>query len=184
MSNVPKNYIYNTTFNILNVIIPLVTAPYLARILGTAGVGVYSYYYSIATYFTLFAKLGLTNYGTRHLACIRDDKDKLAKEFSRLYIMQISITAIVLLIYVVFVIIFADRNSEYAQDRQFKEKFTLKRMTYSKSKKYYLIIKDGQTDLEVDRVEFMIDIAFQDGFDFFTSIIGSRRRKRLRRTGL
>lgn len=65
------------------------------------------------------------------------------------------------------VIIFADRNSEYAQDRQFKEKFTLKRMTYSKSKKYYLIIKDGQTDLEVDRVEFMIDIAFQDGFDFF-----------------
>ena len=65
------------------------------------------------------------------------------------------------------VIIFADRNSEYAQDRQFKEKFTLKRMTYSKSKKYYLIIKDGQTDLEIDRVEFMIDIAFQDGFDFF-----------------
>ena len=40
-------------------------------------------------------------------------------------------------------------------------------MSYSKSKKYYLIIKDGQTDLEVDRIEFMIDIAFQDGFDFF-----------------
>lgn len=65
------------------------------------------------------------------------------------------------------VIIFADKNSEYSQDRQFKEKFTLKRMSYSKSKKYYLIIKDGQTDLEIDRVEFMIDIAFQDGFDFF-----------------
>lgn len=65
------------------------------------------------------------------------------------------------------VIIFADKNSEYSQDRQFKEKFTLKRMSYSKSKKYYLIIKDGQTDLEIDRMEFMIDIAFQDGFDFF-----------------
>ena len=65
------------------------------------------------------------------------------------------------------VIIFADKNSEYSQDRQFKEKFTLKRMGYSKSKKYYLIIKDGQTDLEIDRIEFMIDIAFQDGFDFF-----------------
>lgn len=65
------------------------------------------------------------------------------------------------------VIIFADKNSEYSQDRQFKEKFTLKRMSYSKSKKYYLIIKDGQTDLEIDRIEFMIDIAFQDGFDFF-----------------
>ena len=65
------------------------------------------------------------------------------------------------------VIIFADRNSEYAEDRQFKEKFTLKRMSYSKLKNYYLIIKDGQTDLEVNRFEFMIDIAFQDGFDFF-----------------
>lgn len=65
------------------------------------------------------------------------------------------------------VIIFADKNSEYSQDRQFKEKFTLKRMSYSKNKMYYLIIKDGQTDLEVERYEFMIDIAFQDGFDFF-----------------
>ena len=65
------------------------------------------------------------------------------------------------------VIIFADRDSEYAEDRQFKEKFTLKRMSYSKQKSYYLIIRDGQTDLEVDRFEFMIDIAFQDGFDFF-----------------
>ena len=65
------------------------------------------------------------------------------------------------------VIIFADRDSEYAEDRQFKEKFTLKRMSYSKLKNYYLIIKDGQTDLEVNRFEFMIDIAFQDGFDFF-----------------
>ncbi len=65
------------------------------------------------------------------------------------------------------VIIFADRDSEYAEDRQFKEKFTLKRMSYSKQKSYYLIIKDGQTDLEVDRFEFMIDIVFQDGFDFF-----------------
>lgn len=65
------------------------------------------------------------------------------------------------------VIIFADRNTEYSEDRQFKEKFTLKRMSYSKLKSYYLIIKDGQTDLEVNRFEFMIDIAFQDGFDFF-----------------
>ena len=65
------------------------------------------------------------------------------------------------------VIIFADKDSEYAEDRQFKEKFTLKRMTYSKLKNYYLIIKDGQTDLEVTRFEFIIDIAFQDGFDFF-----------------
>jgi len=67
------------------------------------------------------------------------------------------------------VLIFANRNSEYAEDRQFKEKFTFKRVTYSKNKKYYLIIKnsDKEKDLEIDRIEFIIDIAFQDGFDFF-----------------
>ena len=65
------------------------------------------------------------------------------------------------------VIIFADKDSDYAEDREFREKFTLKRMNYSKNKKYYLIIKDVQTDLEVNRFEFMIDIAFNDEFNFF-----------------
>ena len=64
------------------------------------------------------------------------------------------------------VIIYADKDSQYAEDRQFKEKFTLKRINYSKNKPYYLIIKDIQTDLEINRFEFMIDIAFQSEFSF------------------
>lgn len=65
------------------------------------------------------------------------------------------------------VIIYADKNSDFAEDRQFKEKFTLKRINYSKNKPYYLIIKDIQSDLEIKRFEFMIDIAFQSEFSFF-----------------
>lgn len=65
------------------------------------------------------------------------------------------------------VLIFANRNSEYAEDRQFKEKITFKRISYSKNKRYYLIIKDTEKDLEIDRIEYMIDIAIQDNFDFF-----------------
>ena len=64
------------------------------------------------------------------------------------------------------VIIHADKNTDSAEDREFKRKFTLSRVNYSKSKNYYLIIKDNQEDIEIDRIEFMIDIAFQDGFDF------------------
>lgn len=64
------------------------------------------------------------------------------------------------------VIIYADKNSQYAEDREFKEKFTLYRRQYSKSKNYYLIIKDNQEDIEVARYDFIIDIAFQDDFDF------------------
>lgn len=64
------------------------------------------------------------------------------------------------------VIIHADKNTDSAEDREFRRKFTLSRVNYSKSKNYYLIIKDNQEDIEIDRTEFMIDIAFQDGFDF------------------
>ena len=64
------------------------------------------------------------------------------------------------------VIIHADKNTDSAEDREFRRKFTLSRVSYSRSKTYYLIIKDNQEDIEKERIEFMIDIAFQDGFDF------------------
>ena len=64
-------------------------------------------------------------------------------------------------------IIFADKNSDSAEDREFKEKFRLLQKHYDKSKNYYLIIRDLKEDLEVERIPFTIDMAFQDGFDFF-----------------
>lgn len=64
-------------------------------------------------------------------------------------------------------IIFADKNSDSAEDREFKEKFRLLQKQYDKSKNYYLIIRDSKEDVEVERIPFTIDIAFQDGFDFF-----------------
>lgn len=64
-------------------------------------------------------------------------------------------------------IIFADKNSDSAEDREFKERFRLLQKQYDKSKNYYLIIKDLKEDYEVSRIPFTIDMAFQDGFDFF-----------------
>lgn len=64
-------------------------------------------------------------------------------------------------------IIYADKNSDSAADREFKEKFKLLQKQYDKSKNYYLIIRDLNEDIEVERIPFIIDMAFQDGFDFF-----------------
>ncbi len=64
-------------------------------------------------------------------------------------------------------IIFADKNSDSAEDREFKEKFRLLQKQYDKSKNYYLIIRDLKEDVEVERIPFTIDMAFQDRFDFF-----------------
>ena len=64
-------------------------------------------------------------------------------------------------------IMFADKNSDSAEDREFKEHFRLLQKQYDKSKDYYLIIRDLKEDVEVERIPFTIDIAIQDDFDFF-----------------
>lgn len=64
------------------------------------------------------------------------------------------------------VIIHANKKVDSAQDREFKEKFTLRNMKYSKSKKYYLVMKNMENDVEINRYEFIIDIAITDDFDF------------------
>ena len=66
-------------------LLPLITAPYLSRVIGTTGVGLYAYSFSIAQYCVLFAKLGLVNYGTRECAKIRTNKKKLSCIFINLF---------------------------------------------------------------------------------------------------
>lgn len=64
------------------------------------------------------------------------------------------------------VIIYANKKVDSARDREFKEKFTLRNRRYSKSKKYYLVIKNMENDVEINRYEFTIDIAISDDFIF------------------
>lgn len=101
--NAKKNYLYNMIYNILGIIIPLITAPYLSRILGTEGIGIYSYYYAIAYYFTLLGKMGLTNYGTRRIAEVKNDEDLLKRTFTSIYLMQILVASIVAILYFIMV---------------------------------------------------------------------------------
>ena len=54
-SSVKKNFSYNIIYQILILILPLITAPYVSRVIGAEGNGIYSYTYSIVQYFALFA---------------------------------------------------------------------------------------------------------------------------------
>ena len=104
MMNEKKNFLYNLSYTILNLILPLITAPYISRIVGPHGVGMYSYYYSIASYFVIFGKLGLINYGTRLVSKVRDDRNDLNKTFSSIYYQQIIAGIITILIYIAYAI--------------------------------------------------------------------------------
>ena len=71
-----SNFVYNFISQILTLLIPLITTPYLARVLHETGNGQISYASSIITYFTLFATLGFDTYGQRQIAACQEDKDK------------------------------------------------------------------------------------------------------------
>lgn len=80
-SNLGKNYISNTIYQLLVVIMPLFTMPHLARVLGADGVGTYSYNYSIVSYFVLFATLGTNTFAQREIAYHQDDREEVSRVF-------------------------------------------------------------------------------------------------------
>ncbi len=86
--SIAKNYIYNLLYQILILILPLITTPYLSRVLGAENVGIYSYTLSIATYFVLFGSLGVAMYGQREIAYLQDKKEERSKTFFEILIMR------------------------------------------------------------------------------------------------
>lgn len=114
MGNLKKNFLYNITYQLLLIILPLITAPYVSRVLGVDGVGTYSYIYSIAYYFCLFGMLGVSNHGNRSIALVREDRVKRSSTFWAIYTMQFITTMIALLLYLVFITVFFDGNKRVA----------------------------------------------------------------------
>lgn len=108
-NSVTKNYIYNLLYQILAIIIPLITTPYLSRVLGAENIGIYSFTISITTYFILFGSLGVAMYGQREIAYVQDDIKKRSKIFFEIFFMRCITLGISLLIfYITFCL-----NGEY-----------------------------------------------------------------------
>ena len=64
MANLKKNLFYQTLYQILATAFPLITTPYVSRVLGSHNIGTYTYVATIANYFVVFSMLGITDYGT------------------------------------------------------------------------------------------------------------------------
>ena len=106
MNQIKKNFIYNVFYQILSLIIPIVTVPYVSRVLGSSGVGIFSYTLSIVNYFMLVALLGINNYGVRTVAKVRDNKEKLSKTFLGIYSIQLFMSLIMILLYIIYIYFF------------------------------------------------------------------------------
>lgn len=99
---VAKNYLYNAFYQIFILLVPLITTPYLSRVLGPTGVGINSYTNSIIQYFILFGSIGVNLYGNRQIAFVRDDEEKLTQTFYEIFILRVITVLISCVAYVIF----------------------------------------------------------------------------------
>lgn len=109
-SKVIKNYIYNTLYELLMILSPLITTPYVSRVLGAGGVGTYSYARSFATFFILVGGLGTTLYGQREIAYVQHDVKERTKVFWEIELLRLIFTGFCS---VVFFFVFALDGENY-----------------------------------------------------------------------
>ena len=84
MHSVTYNFIMNAILTVSSILFPLITFPYISRVLLVEGSGKVAFAISAVTYFTMFATLGLPTYGIRACAVVRDDREKLSQTVQEL----------------------------------------------------------------------------------------------------
>ena len=102
-----KNAAYNVAYRLFSVLLPLVTAPYLSRVVGTEGVGLYADAWTMSELFCLVGMLGLADYGVRTIAQARDNREELNRTFSGIWQMQLMVAGAALLAWLGYVFLFA-----------------------------------------------------------------------------
>lgn len=111
--SVKKNFIYQVSYQLVVILLPLITSPYISRALGAEMIGEYSYSFSVANYFVLFAALGIQNYGNREIAISKNDNDLLNETFSSIYWLHFFSSLMCILIYT-FYVFFLGSDGKYA----------------------------------------------------------------------
>lgn len=115
-SSLKRNYAFNLFYRIVTLVTPLITSPYISRTIGADGIGQYSYTYAISHYFLIFAVLGVSDYGNRCVAKVRNSEEERNKVFSEIITLQVLLSALMTILYFVYCLTFAEiRQLAYMQ---------------------------------------------------------------------
>lgn len=93
--SVKYNFIMNSILTLAGIVFPLITFPYISRVLLVEGSAKVTFAVSAIEYFTMFATLGIPTYGVRACAVVRDDREKLSKTVQELLIISGVMTVVV-----------------------------------------------------------------------------------------
>lgn len=112
--SVKKNFAFQIIYQVVILVIPLIVSPYLTRTMGSIALGTYTYTYSIAYYFVVFAMLGINKHGQRIIAQRRNDSEKLRTTFWSLYFIHAVASILSLAAYLVYVLVICGSDKEIA----------------------------------------------------------------------
>lgn len=112
VSSLKKNIFYQIGYEILIILAPILVMPYISRVLSPDGIGIYTFRYSIAQYFVLFAMLGLKNYGNRSIAQakVKDDLT-VCRVFSEIVTLHIIIALLTFVVYLLFILLISKQKN-------------------------------------------------------------------------
>lgn len=108
-----KNYLYNVVYQVLILLVPLITVPYVSRVLGPDLTGINDYTNSWMTFFMLLGQMGIALYGNREIAYHRDHKQDRSKVFWEVEALQVFTITGALLLYLVAVFAFSSTFKRY-----------------------------------------------------------------------
>jgi len=107
-----KNYLYNLSFQLLTIMLPVITVPYISRVLKPEGIGLYSYTFAIVSYVVLMGGLGLTLHGSRTIAISRNEEKSLKEYFWEIFIFKCFSMSLALVIYISWIFVTDPMNKE------------------------------------------------------------------------
>lgn len=105
-----RNYLYNAGYQILVLILPLITAPYASRVLKAYGTGINAYTNSWIQYFILFGSIGIALYGNREIAYLRDDPKAVSKAFWEIQLLKTITILISCIAYALFLQVYKQNH--------------------------------------------------------------------------
>ncbi len=111
-TNIKKNTIFNTIKTLLSIVFPLITFPYISRVLLAENVGKINFGLSIVSYFTLIATLGITTYAIRECSAVKDDQFKLSITASQIFTINV-ITTVIAYVALSLTLVFYHRLDDY-----------------------------------------------------------------------
>ncbi|QQC36134.1 oligosaccharide flippase family protein [Streptococcus oralis] len=98
------NIILSSIHQLLTLFLPLVTAPYVSRVLGAEGTGIFSYTSSIQAYFTIFAALGTGVYGVREIARNRNNKKQYSTLFWEIELLTVLTSSVAIILWLLWAV--------------------------------------------------------------------------------